>query len=152
MTDVALIWDNTNGRADFALVNGDLAIDDGLRTAAIVSLFTDALADAAASIPDGTDNRRGWPGDDPLPNAADTAQRDNTGSTLWLREGARQTEETRRLIESDVRTAFAWAITDGVADVVTASAAYPRNDVVTVAVTLQQGAVKNRFDYTWNAT
>ncbi len=63
MTDFALIWDPVNFRADMAVVNGDLAVDEGLRTAVIISLLTDRLADADAVIPDGTRDRRGWWGD-----------------------------------------------------------------------------------------
>ena len=44
MTDIALNWINALGGADIALEGPHLATDDGLRTAVIVSLFTDARA------------------------------------------------------------------------------------------------------------
>lgn len=128
MSDIALVWDNVNGRADLAMnaTGTDLLMDDTPATAVIISLFSDRLADVADKIPDGTTDPRGWWGDTPLPNASDTAGGlDLTGSKFWLRFPGLQTTETLRLLEADAKEALQWMIDDGVAQSVDASAYFP---------------------------
>jgi len=146
--DVALVWNADIGQADFAVSAGDLLLDAGLKTAVIISLFTDALADPSDQLPDRTDDRRGWAGDP----AGGEAPADRLGSTLWLYEGQRQTEPIRRRIEAAARDALAWMVTDGVADRVEVSAAYPFRDRVDLTVIIHQGGVPSRFDIPWKAT
>ena len=62
MTDIALSWDNAAWRADIGLARGDLATDDGLRTAVLISLFTDAPARDDDPLP-APGYRGGWWGD-----------------------------------------------------------------------------------------
>lgn len=149
--DIALIWNAETGQAECAIAGGDLVMDTGLRTAVIISLFTDALADPSDSLPDGTDDRRGWVGDVPPSGSADGVT-DPIGSTLWLYEGQRQTEPIRRRIEAAARDALAWMIRDGVADAVDVTATYPFRDRVDLAVTIRQGTATHRYDLNWNAT
>ena len=52
MTDLSLVWDPENYRADMTVTGGDLATDAGLHTALIISLMTDRLADPHDFIPD----------------------------------------------------------------------------------------------------
>lgn len=62
MTDIALHWDAVLNCADIALKNGALDTDDGLRTAILISLFTDARALDDDVLP-APEDRRGWWGD-----------------------------------------------------------------------------------------
>lgn len=149
--DIALIWNGETGQAECAIAGGDFVMDAGLRTAVIISLFTDALADPSDSLPDGTDDRRGWVGDVPPSGSADGVT-DPIGSTLWLYEGQRQTEPIRRRIEVSARDALAWMIRDRVADAVDVTATYPFRDRVDLAVTIRQGTVTHRYDLNWKAT
>ena len=63
MTDLALHFAPGAWSADLSILGGDLATDDGLRTAVIISLFTDARARADDPLPEADADRRGWWGD-----------------------------------------------------------------------------------------
>ncbi len=148
MTDIALVWDPVNGRADFAMnaTGTDLLMDDGVETSVIISLLCDRLADAADVIPDGTADRRGWWGDTPLPDASDTAGGlDLTGSRLWLLARSLQVTETLRAAESHALEALNWMITDGIATSVTANAIFPPLPLkaleLTIGIVLADGTV-----------
>jgi phage gp46-like protein len=156
MTDLALIWDPVNGRADFAMnaTGSDLLLDNGLQTAVIISLFCDRLADAADTIPDGTGDRRGWWGDTPAPNASDSpAGLDLTGSRLWLLARSLQVTETLRRAESYAREALQWMLDDGVAGSVTAHAVFPAAPPNTLELTINIGrdGSSQRFAFAWSA-
>lgn len=158
MTDVALVWDPINGRADFAMnaTGTDLLMDDSLQTAVIISLFCDRLADAADVIPDGTTDRRGWWGDTPLPNTTDpSGGLDLTGSRLWLLARSLQVTETLRQAESYATESLQWMIDDGVAGSVTASAIFPTSppNALELTVTINQaGATSQSYAFTWAAS
>ena len=156
MTDIALVWDPVNGRADFAIANGDLLMDAGLHTSVILSLFCDRLAAAGDAISDGTDDRRGWWADTPLPGASDpTGGLDLTGSRLWLLARALQTQETLNRARSYAREALQWMIDDGIAGSIDIAAAYPDAPTQTLEMTIvinQAGASDPyRFVFMWNA-
>ncbi len=153
MTDIALVWDPLLARADIAVAKGDLVADAGLRTAILVSLFSDALARPDDEIPDGTDDRRGWWGDTPVEGES----ADPIGSRLWLLARAKRTEETRRRAETYARDALAWMVTDGVAAAVTVSAAWggDRGDHLQLLVTIERRSAgrtaREEFTVQWNA-
>lgn len=153
MTDIALVWDAAQARADITIAPPDLRRDDGLRTAVAISLFTDALARPDDSIPDGTDDRRGWWGDLP-PDGEDP---DPIGSRLWLLTREKRTEATRLRAEAYAREALAWLVADDVAAAVEVRAAWAgdRGDqlrlVVTVARRSGEATANEVFAMTWNA-
>ena len=130
----------------------DLLTDDGLETAVIVSLFTDAPADPGDAIPDGTTNRRGWWGDMPVDAAAQTGTPDVTGSKLWLLDRAVLNTETLARAESYALAALAWMKRDGVAGKVTARATSPQRGWLTLAIDVFQAGGNRQFSYTWQAT
>lgn len=161
--DIALVWDPANGRADFAIARSarpsddagtDLLMDAGLHTSVIISLFCDRLADPADTIPDGTDDRRGWWGDTPLPNSTDPITPDLTGSRLWLLARALQVNETLRRAEKYAQEALQWMIDDGVAGSVTASAAFPAAPPQTLelTITINQPGGSQSFAFAWSAS
>ena len=57
MSDLKLTWNEWG--ADAAVEGHDLALEDGLATAVILSLFLDARARADDTLPDGGTDRRG---------------------------------------------------------------------------------------------
>lgn len=136
--------------ADWTIAGGDLARDDGLRTAIAVSLMTDRLAAADDAIPDGTTDRRGWWGD--LPR--DGADPDPIGSRLWLLSRAKRTAETLVRAESYAAEALAWLIEDGVAESVTPAASWggAAGDQLHLVVTIRRGGADTRFDFAWGNT
>jgi phage gp46-like protein len=105
MSDISIIWSPTLSRGDWALRGPSLASGSDLATAILVSLFTDRIAAADDDIPDGTNDPRGWWGDD----------RDYPiGSRLWLLGRAKQTTETLSRAQDYIAEALKWLIDDGV--------------------------------------
>lgn len=153
MSDVALVWDAEAMAFDWSLAGPDLALEDGLRTAVAISLFTDALARPDDVIPDGTDDRRGWWGDMPREGLA----RDAIGSRLWLLSREKRTERTRRRAEDYAREALSWMLADGVAAAVDVAAEWggAAGDQLRMVVTIRRRAdgrsASEVFDMVWAA-
>lgn len=127
--------------SDFALTltGPDFASDDGLRTAVIISLFTDRRAEADDELPDGGTDRRGsW--DDPT-----------LGSRLWLLGREKQTQRTLERAREYAEEALAWLVEDGIARAVTVSAEWVRTGVLGLRVVIER-AVGGRFEEMFNRT
>ena len=115
MTDLRLAWNNRLGAGDICVVGADLQAEEGLDTAILISLFTDARV-REAELPPGHTWRRGWWGDDV------EDEPDSTGSKLWLLRRSKATPEVLVRARGYIREALQWLIRDGVAvelDVVT---------------------------------
>lgn len=110
MTDLALHFAPGAWSADLSILGGDLATDDGLRTAVIISLFTDARARADDPLPDADADRRGWWGD-----CGNAYANDRTGSRLWLLARAKALPATATRARDYAREALDWLIEDGIA-------------------------------------
>ena len=153
MVDIAIAWDTAHGRGDWYADKGSLAIDPGgLRSAVLVSLFTDARASNDATLPGGGDDRRGW--------WADTYQANDTGSLLWLLARAKKAGNgagytgavgnlTQR-VEDTCRAALQWLLDDGVAKSVGVTARWLSASAlgVRIVITKPSGA-SEAFDYSW---
>lgn len=150
MSDIALVWDNMNGRADFAIVNGDLLMDNGLNTALIISIFCDRQAAPGDVIPDGGSDPRGWWGD----SAGAGIPGMLTGSGLWLEIPGLQTDAKLLALQNRVLTATAWMTsgTPAVADKVTCTATYPALGAVNISVSVYQDSNVSTYDYFWKNT
>lgn len=162
MTDLALGWNAESFAADLTLRAGQLALDDGLRTAILISLFSDARAPDGAELPEGGDDRRGWWGDDyPAPalaGSAGTARDARIGSTLWLLRRSKITPQVIEQARQAAYDALAWLLRDGIASAVTveaeAQAAEGLPQRLAIAVTLERptGPGRQRYDFTWEAS
>ncbi len=130
MGDLALTY--KNGIIDLDLGEGGTAIDEGLRTAVIISLFTDRRASASDAIPDGTDDRRGWWGD-----IYPDVEGDLIGCRLWLLDREKDLPSRLRLAETYAREGLAWMIEDSVAKTVEVSASSVRQGVLALSIKLQ---------------
>lgn len=148
MTDLALRWDNVAFGADLALEGASLASDDGLKTAIIISLFTDARARDDDPLPAPGD-RRGWWGD-----AQPTIANDRIGSRLWLLNREKRLPSVVARASDYAREALAWLITDGVAATVDveAEAIGEHTLAIGVAITRPDGPGRQRFDFVWERT
>lgn len=143
MSDLALHWDVA--AADLALIAGDLATDEGLETAVIVSLFSDRRADDGEALPDGSTDRRGWWAD---------ARDDRLGSLLWLLSREKQMAVVLERARAYATQALAWLIADRVAAAVDVRAAFTRPGWLGLAVTITRPTgdqVAYRFEGTWRA-
>ncbi len=109
MTDLALAWDAGAYSADLAVDVAalDLATDDGLRSAVMVSLLTDRRVDAE-ELPAGETRRRGWWGD--------TLASGEIGSRLWLLARSKRTPAVLRRAESYAAEALEWLVEDDVVE------------------------------------
>jgi len=96
------------GHFDVLLDGADLAKDDGLRTAILVSLFTDARAHEDDVLPANDGNRRGhW---------ADSFNEQSLGSRLWLLEREKSTSEVLKRAKKYAEEALQWLIDDDIAE------------------------------------
>lgn len=148
MSDVALIWDADRFAADIVLDAGQLATDDGMRTAILISLFTDARAPDGAELPEPGADPRGWWGD------AFAAEQDGEiGSTLWLLRRAKITPATVEQARQAAMRALAWLVRDGVASAVAVEAeAQGQRLAIGVSVDRPSGPGRQRWDFTWDAS
>lgn len=110
--DLALTWIVGKGHADLSLIDSDLASELGLETAVMLSLFLDRRA-ADDDVPPSGDpqDRRGWWGDEFLPNRGD-----RIGSRLWLLDRSKLTQETALSAREYAIEALAWMLEDQVVD------------------------------------
>jgi phage gp46-like protein len=106
--DYALVW--ADGVLDMTMADDDLASDQGLRTAVLLSLFTDRRAEDDDALPADDGDRRGWWADE----FAET-EGDLMGSRLWLLDRSTRRVDVARRAEEFIREALAWPLEDKVA-------------------------------------
>ncbi len=146
MTDLALSWDEALAQADLTLAGGDLLLDGGLKSAVIVSLFSDRRAEADDVLPDAGGDRRGWWGD---VRAQDG--RGRIGSRLWLLEREKRTPETIARAREYAQEALAWLVEDRVARRVEVTAEATPEGWLALGVVIErpEGPDRDRFDFVW---
>lgn len=144
MADAALVMTENGG--DIVLEGLDLARDDGLETAVIISLFTDRRA-TPEQLPAGTsaDDLRGYWGD--------VGSNDQTGSHLWLLSREKQTPQTLARAQQYCREALAWLMEDRIATRVEVGAAYVATGwmQIDIAIDRPDGLIQYRYNYEWAA-
>ncbi len=149
MTDIALAFSDFFG-GDLVLAGQDLALDDGLETAVLVSLFTDRRASLEQLRPgDDATDLRGWWGD-VQPDVAN----DRTGSHLWLLQREKQTPETLARAKQYAEQALDWMLEDRVASRVEVEVEYVARGVMGIQSTITRpdgSRVRYRYDYEWAA-
>lgn len=146
MTDVALFWDAEAVAADMSLEAGDLATEAGLKTAVIISLFTDRRARPDDPLPEAGADRRGWWGD-----VAAREADDEIGSRLWLLSREKQTAEVVARAREYALEALGWMLRDRVASAVDVVAEITRPGVLglSIIITRPDGPGRERFDFVW---
>ncbi|WP_233007148.1 phage GP46 family protein [Rheinheimera faecalis] len=75
-----------------------------ISTLALISLFTDARADESDTLPDGSKDLRGWPGD--------SFYSEPWGSKLWLLYREKMTTDVRNKAVKYAEDALAWMLRD----------------------------------------
>ncbi|WP_072379752.1 phage GP46 family protein [Novosphingobium sp. NDB2Meth1] len=157
MIDLALEWNNDTSIADLVLSSGALQTHSGLRSAILISLFSDARADDTAILPEEGGDRGGWWGDDfggeVSSAAADRDDRNAIGSRLWLLRRSKVTQQVLRDARQHVLDALGWLIRDGIASAVSVEVEV-QGDRLAIAVTLDRptGPARERYDFTWEAS
>jgi phage gp46-like protein len=130
MQDLGIIYQN--GLFDLDLGDGGDTVDVGLRTAVIISLFSDRRAEADDVLPDGGTDRRGWWGD-----LEPAVENDLIGSRLWLLSREKQLSSVLLRAETYARQALAWLVEDGVCRAVTVTGYNPADGVLALKIELQ---------------
>lgn len=148
--DIRTIFIDMDRGADIALEQFALATDDGLETAVILSLFSDARANDDDTLPIGQSDRRGWWAD-----AYPAADGDRFGSRLWLLRATKQLQQSLNQAQQYAEEALAWLVSDGAASRVEVAAFIARPEVMglTVRIYRPDGTTTPiRFETLWNAT
>ncbi len=142
MSDLALRWDADSFAADLAVEANDLARDEGLETAVLLSLFTDRQVDAG-ELPDGETDRRGCWAD-----AVPVIEGDKSGSRLWLLARSKETPDALSRAEEYAREALAWLVEDKVAEKVEVTAEIPRAGMLGLVIEIHRpGKDPARYHY-----
>jgi len=123
---------------DVLLENGDLATDEGLESAVILSLFLDRRAEPDDVTDD--DDKRGW--------WADKLDGDPIGSRLWLLSRSKTLNDVLRQAEEFAEEALAWLIEDNVAHAVQASATRVGSHTLSLRILIERQSGE-RWDNTW---
>lgn len=147
MADIKTAWSAGEQRGQWTVSSADLASDDGLETAVLLSLFTDAAASEEELAAAGLTNRRGWWGD-----AWAVVAGDAMGSKLWLLRREKLTAGTVTRARQYVLDALAWLVQDGVADGVEVTAEVQGLDRLALAVVVvrrDRPAARFRFERFW---
>lgn len=147
MSDYGLFLD-TDGLIDIAFVPGDVAADDGLETAILISLFSDARAsDELIEALDKDGDLRGYWGD--------FETEDQTGSLIWTVKRAKQLQRVLAQVRSYAMNSLQWLIDDKVAESVVVNTSYPAIGWMLIEVFIYRPGSKNpvsyRYNYQWNA-
>lgn len=144
MSDLATVYSGFLDGADLALDALGFEVDGGLATAIILSLFTDARADAG-EVPDGQTDPRGWWGDVvPLVDGY------RLGSKLWLLAREKQLPLVLERARAYAAEALAWLVTSGAAAAVQVDARNPRPGVLALYITVDAPvAGVQTYQYQW---
>lgn len=146
MSDYGLFIDQS--LIDMNLTIGDIAADEGLETAVLISLFSDARATSdMLHIEDRDGDLRGFWGD--------LNTQDNTGSLLWTIKRAKQLSKTLAEAREYCQRALSWMVEDKVADRVVVTTEYPQRGWMAIQVdiyrTRSNNPVTYRYNYEWAA-
>lgn len=159
--DIAIRWIPNECRGDFVIEGGDIALDSPLKSAVMVSLFTDRVApetvtaDAAAvgirGAPDAAgsnkEDRRGW--------WADAYAEMPIGSRLWQMARTIKAGQTAALreVEAICYEALEWLVTDGVAQSINVTAEWASGSLpallFTVKITEPGKTATQEFLFSW---
>lgn len=149
MSDILTVSSGLPPAMDWQLAGGNLAADDGLDSAVLISLFTDRRANDDDVLPDAGGDRRGWWGDSYNPDS-----KDRIGSRLWLLSREKQLAKVLTRAQDYAEEALAWLVADGVASRVTVIASNPRMGLLALDIAIdrpQHPTARYRFERFWNS-
>lgn len=144
MSDIKL--DTQDGLSfDLKMENNDFALDDTLKTAIIISLFTDHRV-TVDELPDGEKDRRGWWAD------ALNDDADQIGSKLWTLKREKITQEILDRFKQYCEESLQWLIDDKIAQSVTVSVERAGLYQISIGIEIkrpQDDSIKYRFGFIW---
>lgn len=144
--DIATIWNDATASGDYVLEGGSLRVDEGLKTAVIISLFTDRRAATDDVLPSPTSGRRGWWGSLFLERPL--------GSRLWLLAREKQSQDALNRAREYALESLIWLVEDGIAKAVEAKATAPQRGLLHLEIIIYKpdGDITNfHFQRLWDA-
>ena len=147
MTDIRTVFIDMETGADLAMAGFALDSDEGMDTAIVLSLFSDARANDDDQLPTGQTDRRGWWGD-----AFSGVAGDRLGSRFWLLRRSKQLQSSLNEAREYAEEALAWMVADGVAQRVEVEAYIARFEVLglTIRIHKPDGSVfRRRYESHW---
>ena len=144
--DIELGFRPRSLESDINLSGPDLLAEFDLKTAIIISLFTDRRANPD-DILDDIDDRRGWWGDSYSP-----INNDKIGSRLWLLARSKQTQQVVNRARQYCIEATRWLIDDAIASSVEVETEIVRMGTlgIMIKVTRPQGVANFKYQYVWD--
>lgn len=122
---------------DLKLGEADLEVEAGLRSAVLISLFSDGRAAPEQMPPEESDPRGYWAGDA------------GYGSLLWTLRRSKATQATALAAEDYCRQALAWLVEDGVASEVEVSTQYDAQRRLCISITITRSRENRTWDHVW---
>lgn len=126
----AINWNAETGRGDIIITSAGLHQDDGLTSLVIQILFTDQRAADSDALPDGSTDKRGWPGD--------TFADQPWGSKLWLLDREKLTTDVRNRAVTYAQTALDKHLKPTYAKKVTVTGSIPRFQWLQLDIEIQR--------------
>lgn len=129
MGSIGLFFEDANNFiADISIGAAGIESDEGLETAIVLSLFSDARV-TEEELPPTETSKRGYWGD-----MYSDIDGDHHGSKLWLFDREKQTLENLSKIEDTSKAALQWMIDDGIVKSIDVQASYPQAERVLIAI------------------
>lgn len=148
--DIRIDFNGITLTGDLTVVLGQLALEGGIASSIVISLFSDGRASATDPLPFGETSRRGfWA--DKLSSDPD----EQTGSLLWLLYQEKQTEQTRLRAKAYAERSLQWMITDEVARAIEVVAEWIGHGRLGLGITVYRpdgAAERFRYEQLWDAT
>ncbi|WP_321896047.1 phage GP46 family protein [Paraburkholderia heleia] len=147
MSDIKIYWDAADGRGDWQLLANDIATGDDFQSALLFSLFSDREAADDDVIPDGSNDRRGWWGDDGTDDPTGP-----TGSRLWLLARRKSpNDETLRDAYDYIVEAIQWLVDTGVVARFDVNVQWARSDMLasTIVAWPPGGGAPQTYNWAW---
>lgn len=146
MADIeTFIFNDTLGSScDFGLTSGALSADHDIKTAVLLSLFSDRRAEQDDVLPDESASRRGWWGD------ALNARR--LGSRLWLLGREKQLREVVVRAREYAEEALAWLVEEGIAKRVVVTAEIVQTGWIGLSIRVEReraAPASYRYQFAW---
>lgn len=116
----------------------DILVDDTLETAITASLFSDALARPDDTIPDGSENRRGFWADQ------------KHGSLLWLLERSPITTQNLAKYREYATMALQWMLDEGAAESVVVTAEKTGTNEIQLTIVIKRPGADSEETYAYS--
>ena len=144
MADLTIEWSEASNRGDLVQAGAALLMGLDLQTAILISLFSDRQAAPGDVIPDGSNDPRGWWGDNTI------------GSRLWLLSRSKQTQDTLQRAYDYIAESLQWLIDDGVVARFDLNCEWVRPSMLGAQIIAykQDGTrlLTGKYVYAWNGT